>query len=148
MNSRDILLVAVNCKERDKELCKEAIHYAKTMHMSVTFIHVIEYIPCYDIFPFDNKKVKSLLEEEIATSLTVYEHEMTENGLRVNPPVIAEGSIADVICEKAEEVNAMAIMVNADESFLFDAWIESADKKIARLANRNVIIVKAKVLAN
>ncbi len=135
------MLIAVDLRENDAEICTDAIVFAKTMKSEVTLIHAIEYIPYYPYFPYDEKKIHDDLVAELSEKMEKLKGLFEAQGVHVDKFIIEQGHAYNVICKAADDINACAIVVGLGQHYLLENLIGSTTEKVTRIAHQKVIII-------
>jgi nucleotide-binding universal stress UspA family protein len=141
MSTFNSLLVAVELKDVDSEICSDAIIFAKKMNAEVTLVHAIEYIPYYPYFPYDAEKVHDDMLKELTQKMDKLKEVFTKDGLIVNDYIIEEGHAYEIICNVANKINACAIVLGVGQHYLMEELIGSTTEKVTRMAEQKVIVI-------
>lgn len=141
MSQLNSLLVALDFRETSSEVCRQAIHIAKTLKTEITLIHAVEYLPYYPYYPYDSDKVHDELYHEINAKLDKLKEEFTKEGLHVNDHIIKEDKAYKAICETADAINACGIIIGVGDHYLLENLIGSTADKVIRMAKQAVILL-------
>lgn len=140
MNS-DTIILGVDFKDNTINLCKEAIRYALKLKSSITLVHAIEYIPYYPYFPHDEKKIDDFFHSDLKWQLDQLESYIKLYNVEVKDAIIEKGKTYEILCDKANKLDAKAIVVGVGKHYLFEELIGSTTEKVSRMAKQKVVIV-------
>ncbi|MCM8534337.1 MAG: universal stress protein [Lentisphaeraceae bacterium] len=135
------ILIALDFRDGNNLLCQEAINVAKNLKSEVTLVHAVEYLPYYNHFPYDEKKVEADLIKELTAKLDEVAKYFKDAGVTVNKHMIRKGKAIDIICDGAEDIDACAILVGVGEHHILENIIGSTADKVINKAKRPVFLL-------
>lgn len=138
------LILGVDFKDNTVKLCAEAVKYAAKLKSTITLVHAVEYIPYYPYFPHEEEHVKDFLECDIQYKLDQIESYIKLYNVEVSGRIVERGKTYEVLCQKADELDASAIIVGVGQHYLFEELIGSTTEKVCRMAKQKVIILNDK----
>lgn len=143
------ILLATDGSEHADKVISHALKIAEAMKAEVNILNVVgEYVfsPRVSVqFSDDNwKLINQQLKEEAEELVKKAAEPFEKKGLTVNTEVvIGHQSPADVICEKARELNIdLVIMGNRGLRGIKEMFLGSVSNKVAHIGCTSVMIVK------
>ena len=143
MNKNTIIL-GVDFKDNTVKLCAEAVKYAAKLKSTITLVHAIEYIPYYPYFPYEEEKINDFYESDIQHRLDQIESYIKLYNVEVSGRHVERGKTYEILCRKADELNARAIVVGVGQHYLFEELIGSTTEKVCRMAKQKVVVINDK----
>ena len=130
MSKINSILVAVDFRDDNTDICRDAVIFARKLGAEVTFVYAVDYVPYYPYFPYDEEQIEKDFIKEVNAKMAKLQEVFEKEDVKVNAPIVKKGKPWEVICNTADKIDACAIVVGIGHHFLFDSLIGSVTERV------------------
>jgi nucleotide-binding universal stress UspA family protein len=140
MHGLDKILVALDFGSTTESTVRHAGQLARSFASEVILVHAVEYVPYYPFYPYSDKGMSEIFEH-CEAELKKWIDVLAEYDVAVSGTYVDEGRGAEVILNRAEALNADAIVIGAGRKGLAERLlVGTTAEKIVRATKLPVFL--------